>query len=291
MKNENYTNEIIEAVKQLIPGVEIREVKKTQINGEVLTGISAVMPGSIIGPSIWPEKLEAQGITPEKAAQILKEGFDKTPDINNVEDYVPEQIIPKLVNRAANKEIEKNCVCRVVMGDLLLYYCRELQDDEEGSMRFNIPKNLFEGWGITEEEMYEQAMKNLKKKAQVASLRDVLKSAMGEDVPDFLLPPMDPPMMCVSTQRKSYGAAAILLPEVQDKLSEVFGGDYIVIPSSIHEVLAVPADMMDAEVAAGMINAVNTDEVAPNEVLSDHGYIKRWNSSEIEPYTTEEETA
>lgn len=55
--------------------------------------------------------------------------------------------------------------------------------------------------------------------------------------------------------------------------AEKLGGDYFIIPSSIHEVLLVKdTGEMNARDLAAMIREVNATEVAPEDVLTDHAY-------------------
>ena len=81
-------------------------------------------------------------------------------------------------------------------------------------------------------------------------------------------------MMILTNSRKTYGACSILYPGMLEQLAERIGGDYYMIPSSVHEFLLVPAEReQDREELKKMIAEVNRTELPPEEVLSDHLYL------------------
>ena len=54
---------------------------------------------------------------------------------------------------------------------------------------------------------------------------------------------------------------------------EKVGGDFFILPSSIHELLVVPKqDGMELSDLEAMVKEVNATQVAPEEKLSDHVY-------------------
>ena len=124
------------------------------------------------------------------------------------------------------------------------------------------------------DELHNIAMTNLKKQTpKFNSIREMLLE-MG--YPAFMLPSQDDPSMYVLTnENKVYGAAMILNNELLSNIRDVLNRDFIIIPSSIHEVIIVPIsdDIMDINEYSKMIQEVNTSEVDSKEVLSDHPYL------------------
>lgn len=70
------------------------------------------------------------------------------------------------------------------------------------------------------------------------------------------------------------GAAAVLDPEIRREVLKRFRAcACYILPSSVHEVLAVPADNdHDPEKMAQMVQSINRTELEPHDVLSDHVY-------------------
>ena len=70
-----------------------------------------------------------------------------------------------------------------------------------------------------------------------------------------------------------HGAGVIAYPNFFEDAAEKLGGDFYVLPSSIHEVLLVRDNgEMTAKDLEAMVREVNATQVAPEEQLTDHVY-------------------
>lgn len=82
-----------------------------------------------------------------------------------------------------------------------------------------------------------------------------------------------PAMYVLGNSRGIHGASTILYEDVLEETSNLIGGDFYILPSSIQEVIAVPAaDYMDADNWAEMVVDVNMTQVELNERLSNQVY-------------------
>ena len=89
-------------------------------------------------------------------------------------------------------------------------------------------------------------------------------------------------MKILTNSRKTYGACSILYPEVLEQVAEQMEGDIYLIPSSVHEMLALPKEQeRSGEELQAMIAEVNSTEISPEEVLSDHLYFFSRKDKEI----------
>lgn len=79
-------------------------------------------------------------------------------------------------------------------------------------------------------------------------------------------------MHVLTNNQNVFGATALLYPEGLAGISEKTGGDLLIIPSSIHEVICVPADDADPEVLRSMLVEANNEIVPEESVLSDSIY-------------------
>ena len=78
----------------------------------------------------------------------------------------------------------------------------------------------------------------------------------------------------LSNEKKINGAAVILYPNLLKRLGERFGGDYYLIPSSVHEwILLKDTDEEEVSRLNGTVREVNATQVEPEEVLSNHVYL------------------
>ena len=76
-----------------------------------------------------------------------------------------------------------------------------------------------------------------------------------------------------TVQGMNYGAGVLAYPGFLDDAAEKLGGDFFILPSSIHEVLLMRDDGgIKAQELKDIISSVNKSEVMPEERLSDHAY-------------------
>ena len=67
------------------------------------------------------------------------------------------------------------------------------------------------------------------------------------------------------------GAAEILNQKAMDEIAEKLGGDFIVLPSSVHETIVLPINEdMDPKELEGMVQQINAGVVSDEDKLSDH---------------------
>jgi hypothetical protein len=104
-------------------------------------------------------------------------------------------------------------------------------------------------------------------------LRDMFAAeGMDPEMMDMMMPPeMDGPQMIVMTSQSHIQGANVLLSEESlDHVHEMLG-DFIILPSSTHEVIAIPADdRMSPEELRNMVHEVNVTQVGPQDFLSDN---------------------
>ena len=77
-------------------------------------------------------------------------------------------------------------------------------------------------------------------------------------------------MYVVSKEDGMFGAAAVLDNSVQSRLQRIFPDGFYILPSSVHEVLAVSAGTASPDELAFMVRSINREQVADADRLSDH---------------------
>ena len=84
----------------------------------------------------------------------------------------------------------------------------------------------------------------------------------------------DNPMYVLTNKEMTFGAAAIIDEEFMWDVYDKIGGDFIIIPSSIHELIAVPMTEMEnnKDYVNNMIKDVNRTQVEQKDRLSNHAY-------------------
>ena len=85
--------------------------------------------------------------------------------------------------------------------------------------------------------------------------------------------PEDEQMFVATVPDKVHGAGVLAYQDFMDKAAEKVGGDFFILPSSIHELLIVPDNgKMDLKELEAMVKEVNATQVAPADKLTDSVY-------------------
>ena len=163
----------------------------------------------------------------------------------------------------------------------LTVYCRLVfAKDETGIASTVVKKSMLVRWGISEQDMWEAASSNLKKEAyQFMNLRSLIgKSAKAADIKECRSA-----SMCVLTNPVMYyGASGILRTDLLEKLAQLKETDLYILPSSVHEVILLPAlDCWDMDELRQMVKSVNAGSVDKMDWLSDEVYYYRRESGEV----------
>ena len=290
---EQYVNDHVQEF--LAPELENAKVNLQIVeknNGKQLHAIVIREEGSAIAPTIYLEgyfKEYQEGRSLEEVmGNIAKlasnnRGNDYLNVIEQFRDFdnIKDQVVMSVVNAQKNEKFLEN-VPHTMKEDLAIIYKVRVGRYEHGVATVTLKQDLMDRWGISLEELHNCAMENSKRllPVTVKSLGDVIMEMMINDgAPEEIVESLKEDMMgpsaqmFVITNRESLnGAASIMYSDALKNLSETLGTDLFVLPSSIHEVLAISTDVADAETFADMVKAVNDEQVAMEEQLSDHVY-------------------
>lgn len=182
-----------------------------------------------------------------------------------------ERIAYRLVSTAANADLLKQVPHREFLDFSLIYY---LSIAFDGSRRGScvICNQHLKGWGVTESQLYRAAASNTPKMLPPVSIpiEKVLSSAIigSEQKTDAAAG------LTVLTNRDNlYGDAVVLYPGFLRNTARLFGCDLFLLPSSIHEFLALPVTAGISGVECRrIVISVNRTAVEEEDVLSDHVY-------------------
>lgn len=216
----------------------------------------------------------------------IPKGFDSS--IVTDWEKVKDKIICKLVNTEKNEKFLKNKPFTQIE-DLAVIYLIILEEREASSFTVTIHNNLLDGYGIDKETLHQTALSNMEylMPAVFSTLQDVVKELLIPDIAkqfeveeelirgffESMMPESGVTMYCLTNKARVNGAACILNTKVQEKIARQLGGDFYVIPSSIHETLIVPKTTgTDFRELEEMVQEVNVMHVSVEERLSDYMY-------------------
>ena len=255
--------------------VDIKQIQKN--NGTTLDGLIITNPKINIAPTIYLNPYYHRYLGGHSMYDIYEDIMstykevmpDKNLDIEFYKhfDTVKNTVTMKLINFDKNIDLLKD-IPHVRFHDLAIVFQAQVFQNKEELGTITIHDSHLDAWDITISELYQEALANSPKlcPVEILNINEIMK-------PPILNTYLDPHMYIITNTRRIYGASCILYDGVLKSLSEQLNSDLILIPSSIHEFLAVPASIGSTyEYVNSMINEVNTNAVLDNEVLSDHAY-------------------
>ena len=207
------------------------------------------------------------------SANIDQTGFTK----EMIADFeqAKSKLVMRLINTEANSDYLRNKrKASIEMEDLsIIFAVRIVHDDGVGDAV--VTDDLLDCWGVSLEEVYEQAIQNCES-AQVkfTNIVSELFNLPKCDIEDIELDAYPVPLFILTNPQSTKGAGAVLNPFVMKRIVDKFGEDLRVIPSSTEEVMILPNDDEgpSIEELAAMVASINETNVAPEDRLSDNIY-------------------
>ena len=261
--------------------VDVLNVVKN--NGLHLTGITICNRESNMAPTIYLDGYFADykdGRTMENICKEIVQVYEKNKvqkdfSLEQVTDFknVKDRICFKLVNREKNAELLADTPY-VEYQDLAVVFYILVLKDKSGITSIAVRNSLMDMWGMDADILYHLAKKNTQRlfRGRVLSMMEVMAEIIGDSADAFEDSAF--PMYVATNVFKINGACILLYDGVLKKFAEKIGGDFYILPSSVHEVIFIPANGdMDARYLIQMVKEVNATEVSPDEVLSDNVYM------------------
>ena len=262
----------------------------TKVN-RTLDGLTVRGEASHISPTLYLNYLYEEYTASEDLDAVLKGGADTFMEaleqsapisVSELEDreLAKDMIVMQFVGTAQNQDLLATMPHRDFL-DLSIIYRRIVRMDEGGIASIPIKTNYAEKLGFSEEQLFELASKNTKRLLPpvVTSMNDVIrkifmKDGMPPEIADMMLGEMPPEqqMYVISNNKGINGAVSMLYEDGLHDLAEKLGSDLYIMPSSIHEVIAVSTDLGNPNELAAMVAEINVDQVALDERLSNQVY-------------------
>ena len=284
MDFETFMNEAIKEMRDRFPDFDISKQEVSKLQGESYTGMAVRPENSEIGATLnLKDFYEALG-----SGMFLEDVMDSIErsvvsavrhmphyDARVLEDYdrMKDALTVDLVPVAGNEEKLAQIPHKNVE-DMALVYRFEEESSVYGSASILVTNEMLAVYDITADQLHEDAMKAAvqNRPAKLHNMNDVMRDMMGDM--SGLFPMNEPsPLWVATVEGGQNGAGVIQYPGFLDQAAEALGGDFYVLPSSVHEVLLVADDgSMELSYLEEMVRSVNETEVSPAERLSDNVY-------------------
>lgn len=280
MQFDEFSNLVVERVKDFLPeefekaSISLQVV--TKANDVKLTGLTIGSFQSNVAPTIYLESFYEKYEDGEDVDAILKRiaevrlEHEVTDDFDTslITDFdrCKHLIVPRLVSVDMNmKMLERRP--HTLIDELAVFYCIHLDCCKDGTASIAITNDILEMWNMDVEDLHELAVNNLPSvlPSTFKGMSEVMMEMTGMEFPD-----VDEKMFVLSNVQKVNGASALLDKEIMKVVIDRVGTDFYILPSSLHEVLIVPADAgMDVSDLEAMVKEVNDTQVSIEDKLSD----------------------
>ncbi len=261
--------------------VSLTNIKKN--NGIEVDGIVIHEEDMELSPTIYLGSyydMLCEGSPYEEVFNAIVESYEnnKYTCFNSAEkfsnfNWVREHLVMRLINRRHNSSTLPQ-IPYVPFLDLALVFAVRLEVQPGIFGTALIHDRHANTWGTDANELFSYA----KTKAPLllppvcTTMAEILRSKMPDN--DVISPDNDIPMYVLTNTDHNYGASVICYHKFVRQLSDRLCDDLYLIPSSVHEFIAVPASIgIDTKDLCDSIAFVNTNHVSPAEVLSDHPYM------------------
>lgn len=219
-------------------------------------------------------------------------------------ERIKDKIYCKLISRKRNETLLYEVPFEKWQDLAVVCYYQSDQPFLE-DIRVMIRKEYLKAWKMPEEQLWKDAWANSIRKypADISRLSDLLAECPEEvenkedventfdrsgreiehtdktDKTEYSLnevrerEPDDRGLYVITNAKRTLGAICICYPSEMERLAMRIGTGFFILPSSIHECLILPdnGQYNQAELDR-MIRQINRDQLAPEEILSDHSY-------------------
>lgn len=261
--------------------IGIRDVEKLQ--GESYRGLTLACPASRVGASINAGPyfdMYLKGLPLEDALRRLLQDIlpildhpDWTDSLLSFSyEVCRDRLMLELIPQKGNEEQLRSLPWRKI-ADLALIVRVDF-GGTEGSRASAIVNNaLLSNFGISREKLFEDALAAASRSLPltIRPMSEILAEISG---PGFAWDSRSHIPLYVATNSRGFmGASVLAYPEFGPETSRLLQDDFFIIPSSIHEILLLPAGRFPCiPILPSIVKSVNQEQVAPEDRLSDNVY-------------------
>lgn len=180
-------------------------------------------------------------------------------------DYILDNVLPSFTNRY-NRRNHPEYVHTGYLDLIIEYYVPLPTNDDFVLQSYRLTENHLQTLDISIDELRRKAIRHMAKHARCLAMSDIL-TGLVPDCDHF-------PMYVITNDNTLYGATAMLCIDILDFVGDILGEPFIILPSSIHEVIAIPTGFaVDLNELVSTVKDINNTVVAEQDKLSDSVYI------------------
>lgn len=256
-------------------------------NSVELDGICLHRAGDTLSPTVYlnhfyEEYLEGRplhSILSEIAATLSSEVPELEVNTSLYDNYdaIRHQIIFRLVNYERNEELLTSCPY-LPFCDLAITFRWLVHSDSSGIASALITNKEMELWNITLEELYQTASINTRRlfPATIQPIQQLLSEYLDKeaDIQELLdQTPDELQLFILSNEPRINGSTSMIYDGILADFAKKIKKDLYILPSSIHEVLLMPATKeIEEQALLNLVRDANRTVVGLPDILSDSIY-------------------
>lgn len=290
MNLSEFATEIAEQLREKMGSEFTITVEEVLKNNDIrLTGVAIKKTSENMAPIVYLEEFFQQyqnGDPIGKIAEEIRTMYERNASTMDLDSgffkyfaLVEDKIFYKLINYEKNQELLKD-VPHFRWHDLAVVFYYQMEGRAFGMASITIHDSHLGMWGLTAEEVYRTARRNMeqKKPGILEPIQKALRN-MGEPEVDERLVPL----YVLTNRERMFGASAMLYSWKIKELADRLQTNLLILPSSTHEVLLLPDEgEQNYTVYRQMVREANRMQVDPEEILSFNLYLYNMKKQEIE---------
>lgn len=198
-----------------------------------------------------------------ESARKMQDSFEK------INEQWREKIFYHLVNLESNQKMLEGMPHKI-FHDYAIVFRIMLDEDWEYETTFSVRDERMEEWGVTIEELWNEAYRNTVKNFPMEIC--TIEQEVG-DVEEKEVNPENGIMHVLSNEKRYYGAGVILYEGLLEYIGSMLKSDYYLLPSSLHEWMIVPKGIQSLTYLQNMVCDVNRVGVMDAEILGTKVYL------------------
>lgn len=295
MKYENFVDTMRKKVENLSEnGTQVIIMEVCKNNGVKKKGLMIKAKDCNMAPTVYLEEFYLEykrGKTLEEIAEEIVGVYRNNDTFQgfHIEDFkelkkMGSQLVFRVINYEKNAKMLKDSPY-ISFLDLAIVPYVSLPVDGNNYGSILVKNEHLDLWGINAETAMKIAAENTPKllQPQICKMEDTIRqliAAGGEEREEYeiFLEEMEGnqnkvPMYVLTNPKNLYGAACMVYDGVLEMFAEEMGEDIFILPSSIHEVILIPASKALSSIELRtMVQEINMTQIPTEEILSDHVY-------------------
>ena len=290
MTYDTFKEQILAGMKARIPLASLSIQSVVKNNNVQLDGLTIMEGGTNLSPTIYLNyfyETYQNGVEFSSILDTILHTYQSNKPRGKIDtsfftDYanVRPHIAYKLIHYERNRLLLADLPHFRYLDLAIVFYCL-VSSSPSGSATILIRKDHLRFWNISPTQLFDAAKENTPRllSYDLRNMKDLMEELLAPAHSTLSDPDIKKedaaicPMYVLTNQNKLNGASCILYEHLLEHFADRLCCDLYILPSSIHEVILIPAtsDTSYQELSQ-MVQEVNDTQVSPEEILSDHVY-------------------